>query len=160
MRCNMPFLVMRCRWCQCQHHMLLMASSMKPLHFPGQDNLNEVHYDFFGHVMPFASVSPDAKWHCQCHHSFLRSKQSEWGATWLLCSWDAIGAGIIIIMLITWSVTLLHLLGQYDQNERQHDFFGVMKPLELAWVSHCQWQHSIPWVKITKMRLNVTLFVT
>ena len=57
MKCNMTFLVMKCHWCQCYHHTMLMASSMKPLHFPGQDNQNEVQHDFFGHVMPLVLES-------------------------------------------------------------------------------------------------------
>ena len=44
---------------------MLTASLMEPLHFPHEDNQNEVQYDFFGLAMPLAPVSPDAQWHCQ-----------------------------------------------------------------------------------------------
>ena len=36
---------------QQQHCMMLTILSMAPLHSLGQDDLNEVQYDFLGHVM-------------------------------------------------------------------------------------------------------------
>ena len=52
----------RCQWCQCQCHMVPMASSMAQLHFLGQDDQTELQHDFLviwchwhqHHMLPIA----------------------------------------------------------------------------------------------------------
>ena len=76
-------LFMWCHWCKHQHHVTLMLSTMAPSHFLGQDNQNEVQYDFFGYLMPLALESDDANAIVNSTTAILRSRQSKWGATWL-----------------------------------------------------------------------------
>ena len=67
----------------CQHHVMWTALSMAPLHYLGQENQNEVQHDSFGHVHYWHHF-----WHyfdsvVSCTTTFLWSRQSKWGATWL-----------------------------------------------------------------------------
>ena len=99
---------------------------MKPLHFIGQGDQNEVQYDKFGHgtILVLASMLHDAG----SIIAFFMSRQWKWSATWLF------GHGIL------WqqhqhnlmSIKPLHSLGQFDLNRVQHEFL----------VMSCHWhQH-------------------
>ena len=74
-------LVMQCHWHWHQHYMILMA----PLLSLSSGDQNEVQHDFLGHVIPLASAlaSHDADCIVNATITFLMSRQSKWGATWL-----------------------------------------------------------------------------
>ena len=120
MRCKMTFLVM-----------LLIAAWMEPLHFPGQDNWNEVQYDLVGYSLSLGHVSPDGKWHCQCHHSLFWHYLKLWCIQW----WKSVS-------FHCW--TAMNLVGDMSSEENlpptHHPL--VIRSQELMW--HEQWGGGPP----------------
>ena len=79
-----------CHWHWSQHHVMQTALLMEPLHSLGQDDQNEVQYNFF---WPCTTIVTGTIW---CHHvvpmassaiAFLRSIHLKWGATIFLVMW-------------------------------------------------------------------------
>ena len=119
-------------WCHLyQCHVMLMASSMTPLHSLGQDNWNKVQNEMFGHVTSLVLVSHDVDGIINGTIPFLWSRWSKWGAGF--SSYDTIG----VHLSITWCQWhfQLHSLAQDDQNEVQYDFFVYVIPLALLLAS-------------------------
>ena len=98
----MTFLVMYCHWCQCQCHLIPMAS----IHYSGQDDRYEAQHDFSCHVMPLALLlaSNNAISILNVTITFFRSRQSNLDVIWLfgqvtqlplaLATNDATGVGV------------------------------------------------------------------
>ena len=127
-------LYMLCYWYLSWHHMVPMALKMK-FYSLGQDNWNEVQ---LGHDMPLAlvSLSHDADGIINGTITVLTSMWLKWGAAWLLvmfCLWHWHKQHV---MLVIFSITPLHWLGQGGWNEVQHNFFGHVMPFALMLASH------------------------
>ena len=86
--------------------------------------------------------------------AFLRSRKLKGGATWLLLvMWHHSCWHWCHMMLMALSMAPLHSLNQDDQNEWQHDLFGLWRQ------QHYQWHHCIPWVRIIEVRCNMTFWL-
>ena len=113
---------------------------------------------------------------CQGTTIFLTSRQSKWGATFLvmwhnchchlhhmmpmvLVSHDTIAINISVIWysIINGNITFL---GQDDKSEVQYDITGHKMPFALDDVmqKHCQWHHCTCWVRMIKMKYKMTFW--
>ena len=138
-------LVMWHHWLK--QHIMPTASIMAPPHVLHQDNWNEVQHDFFDHAMPLVQVSASQYADGSMNETIAfpramapyisQSKTIKMGsnmnflAMWCHWYWHQHH-----VMLITSSVKPTHSLGQDEQSEVQHDIFGHVTQLALAWASH------------------------
>ena len=91
-----------------------MASSIATLYLLVQNYQHELQHELFSHLtlMALASVSRDANY---IVHSTIAFKQC---TTYLFCH-------VMPFMLVSLSISPLHLLAQDDQNEVEHDFLFI-----------------------------------
>ena len=140
MRCNMTFWVMWHHWVCPQHHMILMALSMAPLHSLGQDNSNELQQDYFGHATPLAPVSAscDANGIVNGHNYIPKVKTIEMRSNITFWSCDATG---IDLMWGQWHCQWQHCIPSIMTIKmRSNMIFWLCNATGIAWHKwHCQW---------------------
>ena len=129
------------------------------------DDQNEVQYEVFGHMTPLAlaSASHDTDGIVNGNTAFLRSTQLKWGATSHLWLCDAIG-----IASVSHDANGVVNGNQCIPESRQWKWdltwlfwlcYAIGTSMSITWCwQHCQWNHYIPYVQMTKMTCNMTCY--
>ena len=141
-------------WDQCWYYMVPVALKMTSFHSLGQDILNEMQ---IGYVMPLALVAVTwCWWHHQWHHCIPYVKKIK--MRYKLPFWSCAAIEIDISSMWCWwhCHWPLHMLGQDDWNEVQHDFFVIW--YHLYWHQLNEWHQCIPYIKTIKMRCNISFW--
>ena len=120
---------LRSRWCKwgatwlCHVTQYVPVSSIASLHSLGQDDKNEVQYDFTNHVMTLVMASMSCDTNTNCSIVFLMSRELKWVQYNFLVMWhhQCWHQNHVIPRLS--SMAPLHSLGEDYQNGLQHDFF-------------------------------------
>ena len=151
-----------CHWHWYQHHGMQTASSMKPIHYIGQDDQNEVLCNFLCHMIPLALASYGGSGIINRITAFLRSKHLKWGAMLLLAMWHHWCQHQCHVTAMTLSIAPLHSSGHYDWNEVKLAFLscdaiGISVGVKW-WQWHHQWNHCILYIKTIEIRFNITLW--
>ena len=119
---------------------------------------------FFDHLTPLAQVSTsqNADGRINVTITFLRSRYPNDVIHEFLVMWYHWHWHWCHMVPIVSSMAPLHSLGQGNQIEMMHDFLVMWylwhhKVKRCPW--HHHWHHCIPWVKLIKMRYNMTYLV-
>ena len=93
---QLDFLVICCQW---WHHIILMASSIAPLHLFLQYDQNKLQHDFFSHLtlLALASASFDVNSILNRTTAFIRSRWLKQCVT-IFWACDATGAGVSVTL--------------------------------------------------------------
>ena len=140
------------------HHVILIVLTIVPLHFLSQHNQNDIQHDFC-HVMPrvFAALSGDNNSVISAIFAFLRSRQLKRGVTSLF--WPFTPLAMVLVSHHANSVvnsTTASLGGGKWIQVMIWSCDAISAGIHIIWCQmHHQWYHSLPWVKMIKMRCKM-----
>ena len=143
---SMTYLVM---WCLFWNYMILMPSSIAPLHLLVQDDWNEMQNDIFSHLTQLAlpSASCDANDVFNSTNVFIRSRQRNKMWCSILHSCDSTGASVSV----AWCQQchqLHHYFGRSRSKCNVTWFFVMWHHLwcisTMWWHWHCCWHNVTP----------------